>query len=102
MPGNPHPIDNGMTSKPGPGRPKGSKNRVVNELREYVKELVAGELPFVAESLAKVREKNPIEYTKLVTRLFELVVPKMQEVEVKTTDTIDVEATLKNLQDKIE
>lgn len=92
---------NNIEGKKSPGRPKGSPNVATAEIREYLKMLVADQLPHLEEALDRVREKDPGKYVSLLTRLNELVLPKLQNIEISNTPTIDLEATIKNIQETI-
>lgn len=83
------------------GRPKGVPNKVTTMLRETVNQIVSGQLDYVEEALDKVREKDPAKYLSLTTRLLELVMPKMQEVALTNTPTIDIEATISEMKAKL-
>lgn len=92
---NSHPVDNISKYGAGPGRKPGSPNKATAELREYVKQIVAGQLPYVDESLDKVREKHPDKYIQLLTRLIDLVLPKQQQVEITSEEGISFKDSLK-------
>lgn len=83
------------------GRPKGVPNKVTMSLRETVNKIVGGQLDYFAEALEAVRKKDPAKYLSLATRMLELVMPKMQEVALTNTPTIDIEATISEMKEKL-
>lgn len=98
---NPPDITKVENSRSGKGRPVGSKNKNTEAIREYIKEIVAGQLPHVEEALERVREKHPDKYLSLFTRLIELTIPRQQAIELTNTPTIDVEASIKAMKDSL-
>lgn len=98
---NPSRID--ITSEPNAakGRPKGVPNKITMSLRETVNKIVGGQLDYFAEALEAVRVKDPAKYLSLATRMLELVMPKMQEVALTSAPTIDIEATISEMKEKL-
>lgn len=97
-----NPPTNGFDgSKPGPGRPKGSLNKTTAEIRDAMKQILVGQLPYVEEALERVKAKNPDKYLQLITRFAELTLPKQQAIELTNTPTIDVEASIKAMKESL-
>lgn len=91
-------------TKPGPGRPSGSKNIATRELRETLKEIVqmAATKDNILGALEQVRAKSPDKYIQLLTRLIDLVLPKQQQIEVSNENGIDINATIQEMKEKLE
>lgn len=101
MPNN-HPIINEeMIKTAGPGRPKGSLNVATKELREYIKLIVSNQIPQMEEALQQVKERDPYKYLSLVQRFVDMVLPKQQQVEITNEGAIDIDATIKDIKDKL-
>lgn len=90
-------------TKPGPGRPSGSKNIATRELRETLKEIVqmAATKENILGALEQVRAKSPDKYIQLLTRLIDLVLPKQTQIEVSNENAIDLQKTVENMQEKL-
>lgn len=90
-------------TKPGPGRPSGSKNIATRELRETLKEIVqmAATKENILGALDQVRAKSPDKYIQLLTRLIDLVLPKQQQIEVSNENGIDINATIQEMKEKL-
>lgn len=84
-------------TKPGPGRPSGSRNIATRELRETLKEIVqmAATKENILGALEQVRAKSPDKYIQLLTRLIDLVLPKQQQVEITSEEGISFKDSLK-------
>ena len=101
-PGNPHPVDNGMTKNPNPlGRPKGSPNKNTAEIRECLKYMVEKQLDKVEEAFNRVYEKDPTKFLSLYTRFCEMVLPKQQAIELTNTPTVDIEASIQMMKESL-
>lgn len=97
-----NPPTNGFDgSKPGPGRPKGSKNKTSAEIKEAIKQIVAGQLDYIEEALERVRQRQPEKYCQLVHKFAELTIPRQQAIELTNTPTIDVEASIQMMKDEL-
>ncbi|GGA75547.1 hypothetical protein GCM10011521_12130 [Arenimonas soli] len=66
---------------PGPGRPKGSKNKVPAELKKALQMALDGFATEIPSLLRKVAAKDPARALELVARLGEYVVPKLGRTE---------------------
>lgn len=90
-------------TKPGPGRPSGSRNIATRELRETLKEIVqmAATKENILGALEQVRAKSPDKYIQLLTRLIDLVLPKQQQIEVSNENGIDINATIQEMKEKL-
>ena len=67
---------------PGPGRPKGSKNKVPAELREALRLALDGFAPRIPQLLEQVAAKDPAKALELVGRLGDFIVPRQARVHV--------------------
>lgn len=66
---------------PGPGRPKGSKNKVPAELKKALQMALDGFATEIPSLLQQVAKKDPARALELVARLGEYVVPKLGRTE---------------------
>lgn len=91
-------------TKPGPGRPSGSRNIATRELRETLKEIVqmAATKENILGALEQVRAKSPDKYIQLLTRLIDLVLPKQQQIEVSNENGIDISKTIQEMKEKLD
>ena len=68
--------------KPGPGRPKGSENKVTGDFRKAVNLLLENNSENFEVWLAKVAETDPAKALDLVTKIAEYAAPKLSRTEV--------------------
>lgn len=94
-------IQDQPNCRSGVGRKAGSHNLFTMETKKLMAEIVAGEMENVKETLNVVRSRKPDKYISLVLKIAEFVVPKTQQVELTTPESIDVTATLEDMRSKI-
>lgn len=70
-------------NKLGKGRPKGSKNKTPNEIREAYKNFVSDNIPQFQEWLERVAQSNPAKALELIVNISEFFMPKMNRTELK-------------------
>lgn len=62
------------------GRPKGSVDKVSREARLLFVKVLSDQVPYIEDSLNKVREKDPAKYLDLMCKFAQYFVPKMVHV----------------------
>lgn len=67
----------GKTNNPN-GRPKGKPNKVTGEVREWIKAIIEKQRPQLERDLKAL---EPAERWRIVEKLMQYVVPKMQAIE---------------------
>ena len=67
----------GKTNNPN-GRPKGSKNKVTTEVRDWISKVIDKQRPQLEKDLKLL---EPAERWRIIEKLMSYVVPKMQAVE---------------------
>ncbi|NLK15096.1 MAG: hypothetical protein GX311_01715 [Bacteroidales bacterium] len=67
----------GTTNNPR-GRPKGTPNKVTKEMREWIKEIINEQRPQLKKDL---KQLDPVERWRIVEKLLQYVLPKMQSIE---------------------
>lgn len=85
----------------GPGRPKGKPNRTTTAMREMIIDIVNSQLDNVYEALEEIREKDKAQFIKLTQKFAEMVLPKQQEVALTNTPTIDIDATISEMKERL-
>lgn len=95
------PITEQPNCRSGFGRKAGSHNVITKNIKETIAMIADNELSKLSETMDTIRKKSPVNYAKLVIKLAELILPKKQEVELNTGETIDVKATLTDLREKL-
>ena len=78
-------FQQGQSGNPN-GRPKGSINDVSKRVKETFAALLEGRAEELAESLERLREKDPKGYLELYIKLSERFVPAMSRTEVTGID----------------
>ena len=68
------------------GRPKGSMNDVSRRVRETFAGLLEGRAEELAESLDRLRDKDPKSYLEIYIKLSERFVPAMSRTEITGLD----------------
>lgn len=76
--------------RPGPGRPKGSKNRSTIEIRNAYHDLVEGNLDNLAQWLNTIAQDDPYRATDILLKLSEYIMPKMSRQEITGEDGKDI------------
>lgn len=72
------PFDKGK-EKTG-GREKGVENKTTQEARELFTKALEGQVHYIEESFALVREKDPAKYLELFAKYAQYFVPKQLDV----------------------
>lgn len=83
------------------GRKKGVQPKVNQTTRECLKVMIGSQLPYIIDTFDKLRDIDPYKYLSIYVRFCELILPKQQQIEVSQNGTIDVDATVKQMQDKL-
>ena len=65
--------------KGGPGRPKGSKSKMSEEIKEQFSRLLESKLPEVEEWLTRVAQKDPDKAIDAIIKISERFVPKLTQ-----------------------
>lgn len=71
------------------GRTKGTPNKVTEDLRQKINEIVGKEIPYVLEAFKKVREEDKAKYLQLLQKYIEMVLPKQQEIKADLSNNAD-------------
>lgn len=67
--------------KPGPGRPKGSPNKVTSDVRACVQKIAENLAPEVESWIRRAARRSPLGAAKVMLGLLEFTVPKLARVE---------------------
>lgn len=87
-------------NKQGRGRPKGSSNKLNDDVRKAYRDLVQGMIPVLEKDLKKMK---PNERVNAIIKLSQYILPRLQSVEVsnesemmkdRMVDWSDIEANL--------
>jgi hypothetical protein len=78
-------FQQGQSGNPN-GRPKGSINDVSKKVKETFAALLEGRAEELAESLERLRQKDPKSYLEIYIKLSERFVPAMSRTEVTGID----------------
>jgi hypothetical protein len=81
----------GCRGTPGPGRPKGSRNKVPQELREIVSEFVARNMARAQELFDRAARRSPATALKLLTEMTDYVLPRLQRAELQVKAACNTE-----------
>ncbi len=81
------------------GRPKGSPNKATKEIREVLTSAISNEIPHMVECLERLRTSDDKTYINAMTKLIAFVVPKPQEIELKS-DQLPAEITFNVIEKK--
>lgn len=65
------------------GRKKGSPNKVTQESRELLNEILSGEIPNIKAALKKVKADDDFKYLSILEKWMSYILPKRKDV---TTD----------------
>ena len=65
------------------GRQKGVPNKANKKGKELLLQVIEGQSEHVSKTLDLVRDKNPVEYLKIVNKFYDYVLPKKRDM---TTD----------------
>lgn len=71
------------------GRKKGTPNKVTEDLRQKINEIVGKEIPYVLEAFKEVREEDKAKYLQLLQKYIEMVLPKQQEIKADLSNNAD-------------
>lgn len=80
---------------PGPGRPKGLKNEITNDIRQSFSKLLENKLPEMEEWLTKLAKTNPDKALDIMLKISERFVPKITKQEITGADGKDLFEGLK-------
>lgn len=83
------------------GRKVGVKPKVNQTTRECLKVMIGSQLPYIIDTFDRLRDIDPYKYLSIYVRFCELILPKQQQIEVSQNGTFDVDATIKEMQDKL-
>ena len=83
------------------GRPKGKPNRTTTAMREMIIDIVNSQLDNVYDALEEIREKDKAQFIKLTQKFAEMVLPKQQEVALTNAPTIDIDATISEMKERL-
>ena len=72
------------------GRPKGSKDKITEEIREQFANLLENKLPEFEEWLTRVAETDPAKAMELAIKISERFVPKLTQNQVTGADGEDL------------
>ena len=72
------------------GRPKGSKNKITEEIREQFSNILENKLPEMQEWLERTAETDPAKALDLAMRLSERFVPMLSRQELTGKDGEDL------------
>jgi len=81
------PFKKGQSGNP-KGRPKGTSNKVTAASRELFVTVMEGEMQFIQEELALLRESSGEKYLKALSGLLPYFMPKQSEHEVTINEPI--------------
>lgn len=91
--GNPN-WKKGISANPN-GRPKGSKNRVTQEIREAYQRLAESNLENMSTWVAQVAQEDPAKAMDIMIKLSEYIIPKLSRAEVTGQDGDDLFKNIK-------
>lgn len=74
------PFEEGQSGNP-EGRPKGSKNKINNELRDKITEFLDGNFEKIKEDFSKLEPKDRLRF---YTDLLQYGLPKLQAMQLET------------------
>ena len=79
----------------GPGRPKGSKNKINQEIAEQFANVLHNKLPDMERWIQQTAQENPAKAADLLMRLSERFLPALQRTEITAKDGQDLFANIK-------
>lgn len=81
------------------GRPKGTPNKTTKEAREVIMAAINNQSEHFEEVMCKLKQTEPKEWARIMTKLFDFVLPKKADI---TTNGNDISASidLSKLSDK--
>jgi len=62
------------------GRKKGSQNKVTQESRELLNEVLSGEITNIKAALKKVKEDDDFKYLSILEKWMSYVIPKKKDI----------------------
>lgn len=83
------------------GRKKGAQPKVTQTTRECLKVMIGSQLPYIIDTFDRLRDIDPYKYLAIYVRFCELILPKQQQIELGQPGTFDVDATIREMQDKL-
>ena len=86
--------------KGNPGRPKGSKNRNTEAIKEAYTLLLHGNLDNLTKWVGKVAEENPEKAFYMLANLNEFVLPKLARTDADIKIKEDISSTLKKIYER--
>lgn len=84
-------------NKGGPGRPKGMKNQITDEIREAFQNLTHNNLDNIQKWLDKTATKNPAKALELYLKLSERILPTLQ----RTEQTVEFQDRIEQINVKV-
>jgi hypothetical protein len=63
------------------GRQKGVENKITKEAREIFVQTLEGEVPYIKDAFASVRDSDPAKYLELFAKYAQYFVPKKLQVD---------------------
>jgi len=72
------------------GRPKGSPNKVADEIKHAFAQLLQNNVPQLEEWIARVGERDPAKALEIYTKISERFVPQLSRQEVTGADGKDL------------
>lgn len=98
-------MENRGGKRDGAGRPKGSPNKDVKEIRDAFQMLIEDNLDNMKTWLERVADKNPAKAMELINGLSDYIIPKLSRTEVKAEveqkNTIDLSKLPNDVLDKL-
>ena len=76
---------------PGPGRPKGSANKVTKVAREAMQSILDDNYQAFRDALAEVRAEDPLAFAKLYLEVQTFCVPRLKSIEHTAGDDTKVD-----------
>lgn len=77
------------------GRPKGKENKVTAASRELFASVMEGEMKFIQQELALLRESSGEKYLKALSGLLPYFMPKQAETEITLNEPIQAPSWFK-------
>lgn len=81
--------------KGGPGRPKGTNNKITEEIREQFANLLESQLPDVERWIRQTAQEDPAKAVDLLIKISERFVPKLTQNQITGADGKDLNIEFK-------